>query len=49
MAQLHLKQCDLTYEGAFVKPVFALLDSPGKVCDLLLEALQESLAPYPPA
>ncbi len=40
MTQLHLEHCDLTYEGAFVKPAFWLVDSPGKLSDLLLEALE---------
>lgn len=39
MTQLHLEQCELTYEGAFVRPVFSLVDSPGKLYDLLLEGL----------
>ncbi len=39
MTQLHRERCDLTYEGAFSKPVFTLGDSPGRVCDFLLEAL----------
>src|SRR5580698_9642589 len=40
MTQLHLEHCDLTYEGAFVKPAFWLVDSPGRLSDLLLEALE---------
>ncbi|MGO4879269.1 MAG: hypothetical protein ACLP59_00430 [Bryobacteraceae bacterium] len=40
MIQLHTEQCELTYEGAFVKPAFALTDCPGKVSELLLDALQ---------
>lgn len=40
MTPLHIEQCGLTYEGAFVKPAFSLVDCPGKVCDLLLEALE---------
>lgn len=39
MAQLHMERCELTYEGSFLKPEFWLVDSPGKVCDILLEAL----------
>ncbi len=39
MTQLHLEKCELTYEGAFVKPVFSLVDGPGELCDLLLDAL----------
>ena len=39
MTQLHMERCELTYEGAFVKPAFWLIDSPGKLCDLLLDAL----------
>jgi hypothetical protein len=39
MMQLHAEQSELTYEGAFVKPAFSLIDSPGKLCDVLLEAL----------
>jgi hypothetical protein len=39
MTQLHLEQCELTYEGAFIKPVFSLVDFPGRVCDLLLDTL----------
>ncbi|SPF41766.1 hypothetical protein SBA4_2790005 [Candidatus Sulfopaludibacter sp. SbA4] len=40
MTQLHVEQCELTYEGAFVKPALSLVDSPGKLSDLLLEALE---------
>ena len=40
MPQLHMQQCDLTYEGVFVKPAFSLGDSPGELCDLLLDALE---------
>jgi hypothetical protein len=40
MIQLYVEQCELTYEGAFVKPEFSLIDSPGKLCDLLLFALE---------
>jgi hypothetical protein len=40
MIQLYLEQCELTYEGAFVKPEFSLVDFPGKLCDLLLVALE---------
>src|SRR2546422_512646 len=40
MTQLHMEQCELTYEGAFVKPSFSVVDSPGKLCDLLLNALE---------
>jgi hypothetical protein len=40
MTQLHIEQCELTYEGVFVKPAFSLLDTSGKICDLLLEALE---------
>jgi hypothetical protein len=39
MISLRLEQCELTYEGAFLKPAFSLVDAPGKVCDLLLQAL----------
>jgi Family of unknown function (DUF5678) len=39
MIQLHVEQCELTYEGAFVNPAFSLVDFPGKLCDLLLDAL----------
>jgi len=39
MTQLHMEHCELTYEGAFVKPSFLVVDSPGKLCDLL-DALQ---------
>ena len=41
MPQLRMERCELTYEGAFSKAVFSLVDSPGKVCDLLLGALEE--------
>jgi hypothetical protein len=41
MTQLRVEQCELTYEGAFVKSAFSLIDSPGKLCDLLLDALGE--------
>lgn len=41
MTQLHVEQCQLTYEGAFLKPALSLVDSPGKLCDLLLDALEE--------
>jgi len=40
MTQLHMEQCELTYEGAFVKPAFSLGDCRGKLCDLLLDALE---------
>jgi hypothetical protein len=40
MTQLHMEQCELTYEGAFVKPAFSMVDAPGKLCDLLLDALE---------
>jgi hypothetical protein len=40
MTQLYAEQCELTYEGAFVKPWFSLIDTPGKLCDVLLEALE---------
>src|SRR5260370_32340031 len=40
MTQLHMEQYELTYEGAFVKPSFSVVDSPGKLCDLLLNALE---------
>jgi hypothetical protein len=30
-----MEHCELTYEGAFVKPSFSVVDSPGKLCDLL--------------
>jgi len=40
MIQLHVEQCELTYEGAFVKPALSLVDSPGELSDLLLEALE---------
>lgn len=40
MVQLHVERCELTYEGAFVKPAFSLVDAPGKLCDLLLDALE---------
>src|SRR5437762_9365631 len=36
MTELHTEQCELTYEGAFLKSVFSLFDSRGRVCDLLL-------------
>lgn len=39
MIQLHLEQCELTYEGSFVKPAFSLIDTPGKLSELLLNAL----------
>ncbi len=39
MSQLHVERCDLTYEGFFVQPGFSLIDAPGKLCDLLLDAL----------
>jgi hypothetical protein len=39
MTRLHIGQCELTYEGAFVQPAFSLVDAPGKLCDLLLDAL----------
>ena len=40
MTQLFMERCELTYEGAFVKPAFWLIDSPGRLCDLLLDALE---------
>jgi len=40
MIQLHVEQCELTYEGAYVKPAFSLIDCPGKLCDVLMEALE---------
>ena len=40
MTQLRVEQCELKYEGAFLKPAFSLVDCPGKVCDLLLGALE---------
>src|SRR5260370_11527491 len=39
MTPLQVEQCQLTYEGVFVKPAFSLTDSPGKFCDLLLDSL----------
>jgi hypothetical protein len=39
MIQLHVEQCELSYEGAFAQPVFSLVDSPGKLYDLLLAGL----------
>ena len=40
MTQLHVEHRELTYEGAFLKPAFSLIDSPGSICDLLLAALE---------
>lgn len=40
MTQLKVEQCALTYQGAFEKPAFSLSDSPGRLCDLLLDALE---------
>src|SRR5260370_21701444 len=40
MNNLHVEQCELTYEGAYVTPALSLLDSPGRLCDLLLDALE---------
>jgi hypothetical protein len=40
MAKLRMEQCELTYEGAFVAPAFEMMDSPGRLCDLLLDALK---------
>lgn len=45
MTKLHMHQCELTYEGAFVRPAFAICDCPGRLCDLLLDALQPLAAP----
>jgi hypothetical protein len=39
MTQVRLERCELTYEGAFARPAFAVVDSPGRLCDLLLQAL----------
>jgi hypothetical protein len=39
MTQLHVAHCELTYEGAFEMPAFRLVDTPGRLYDLLLEAL----------
>ena len=39
MNQLYVDQCELTYEGAFVRPAFSLVDFSGKLCDLLLDTL----------
>jgi hypothetical protein len=38
--QLRLDQSELNYEGSFVKSAFRLLDRSGRLCDLLLEALE---------
>lgn len=40
MTKLHTERCELTYEGAYVKPAFSMVDSPGRLCDLLLNALE---------
>ena len=40
MTELQMEHCELTYEGAFVKSAFSLVDSPGNLCDLLLDALE---------
>ena len=41
MTPLRVEQCELTYEGAFAKPAFTLIDSPGSLCDFLLGALEQ--------
>src|SRR5437868_10626498 len=40
MTQLHLEQCELTYEGFFATPAFSLVDSAGKLCEFLLTMLE---------
>jgi len=40
MTKVNVEQCELTYEGAYVMPAFSLIDCPGKLCDLLLKALE---------
>jgi hypothetical protein len=40
MTRLQLEYSEFTYEGAFVKPVFSLIYTPGMLCDLLLGVLE---------
>jgi hypothetical protein len=41
MTQLQLLLAELTYQGSYTKPAFSLFDTPGKLYDLLLDALEE--------
>src|SRR5574337_418018 len=40
MIPFRVEQCELTYEGSFVRPAIWLIDVPGRLCDLLLDVLQ---------
>lgn len=38
--KLRLEKCELIYEGTFSNPAFSMLDSPGRICDVLMRTLE---------